>query len=106
MQKHQKLSFTCDEDKKLTTLYYLFNGQWKIISEVLRSKTPRQCRDRWIFYLSPFCKNTTFSEEDFKQLFFLVNQYGHKWRLIGIQMNKTPNQVKNAWKKIIHHKCI
>ena len=100
MNKHQKGYFTHEEDKKLIILYNLYKGQWKIISELFQSKTPRQCHDRWVYYLSPSYKKSKFSSDEFKQLIHLVNHFGHNWKIIGIHMNRSGNQVKNVGKKI------
>ena len=94
--------FTNEEDKKLITLYQIYNGKWKIISQLLKTKTPRQCRERWVNYLSSAKRQNSFTEKELKYLFELVSLYGHNWRIISYQMNFNEVQVKNAWKKVLN----
>ena len=98
-QNSKRSYFTNTEDKMLLNLYNIFNSKWKLIAEIIGTKTPRQCRDRWIQYLSRLNKDYLFSNEEIAQLNKLVYENGHNWKIISIAMGRTGNQVKNAWKK-------
>ena len=98
--------FTQDEDNKLKILYNLYKGQWKKISTHFCGKTARQCRERWIYYLSSGMNKGSFSNEEIKQLQKLVHENGHNWRIISANMNRTEIQVKNEWKKLITNSSI
>ena len=71
---HPKMKFTPEEDEKLQELINQYGiKDWSIISNLMKTRNPRQCRERWVNYLSPIVNLSPFSiEEDF----VLLKKYG------------------------------
>jgi len=71
---------------------------WEAVSQYLPLRTPRQCRDRWINYLSPAINRKPWSIEEDKLLFEKVTIYGKKWSEIAKYFrDRSNNQLKNRW---------
>lgn len=55
-EKKTKSKFTPQEDQMLSDLVARFGeNDWKAISFCMRTRSVRQCRERWQHYLSPAC---------------------------------------------------
>ena len=90
--------FSIEEDEALKILHQTFGNNWVKISENLQTKTPRQCKDRWLLYLAPGRNNTPFTPEEIFRLEKLVAKYGHQWRVFSCCFNRTEVQIKNMWR--------
>lgn len=91
-----RLLFSEDEDQKLkriikNSLMTDFNSinsdneqliNWKKVSKEMGNRTPRQCKERYLHYLSPrINKNVWTSEEDSK-LISEVARFGKRWKIL------------------------
>lgn len=102
---HLKSRFTPEEDEKLKLLIKKYGeNDWNTISKKMRKRNPRQCKDRWINYLSPSLDFSPWTEEDDKKLVELYNQYGAKWtKLASFFQSRTSINVKNRWLVLHRH---
>ena len=80
--EHSKCRFTIKEDKKLKELVKIYGCSWTKISEEIKTKSARQCRNRWKLYLNPDLINKPFSQEETQTLMFWVEKCGTDWSTI------------------------
>ncbi|EAY23107.1 Myb-like DNA-binding domain containing protein [Trichomonas vaginalis G3] len=84
MSNVRKIKFTPEEDEKLKKLIkQLGTRDWEVISIEMKTRTSRQCRDRWNNYLCPNLSNDPFTEDEDQLLLQLFEKYGPKWKKIG-----------------------
>jgi hypothetical protein len=95
--------FTTQEDQLLENAVQQFGTKdWDIIARQLPGRTSRQCRERWLTYLSPDVNRTPWSSEEDGLLFDVVRTHGPKWgTLVGFFCNRTQNNIKNRWNTIV-----
>lgn len=94
--------WTDEEDEKLRSSVILCKQKnWRIISESIGTKSPRECQQRWKTQINPDIlrvKGRWTRDEDAK-LIELVNKYGTKnWRFIASHLNgRLPKQCRERW---------
>lgn len=100
--------FTYEEDKLLAKIVASKKyPNWIEISKQLPGRTSRQCRDRWINYLSPENSFKPWTLEEDKIIVDKVNEIGTKWSLISKQIpGRSDNSIKNRWYSNLKHKCM
>lgn len=82
--KYKKLKFSPDEDSKLKSLVSNYGTKsWTIISNELKGRTPRQCRDRWKHYLCPETNLTEWTKEEDSILISHFSSFGNHWAKIA-----------------------
>ena len=73
-------------------------GKWVQISDVLKTRTPKQCRERWHQNLKPELNHEPITDDEGKFIEDMVKQVGKKWAEIARMMeNRSDNAVKNWW---------
>lgn len=95
----KRFAFTCDEDDRLRELVHKYGeDNWSIIASKMKKRSTRQCRDRWINYLSPLAINGTWTSEEDKLLIEKVETYGRKWKfLTQFFFGRTDINIKNHY---------
>ena len=96
MGKQPRYVFTEEDDQKLRSLIEQVGLKWHIIAEEMKLK-PRQCRDRWTYYLKPGVEDKPWEPEEDEYLKSEVEQFGTRWAYIGEKMGRTDIQVKNRF---------
>lgn len=76
----KKVYWTSKEDKLLTE-WINKNGpcKWSVIAQKLPGRTSKQCRDRWLYVLSPDINKSCWSHPEDQKLFELFLEYGTSW---------------------------
>lgn len=97
--KTKRQMFTTEEDEKLKKLVAEFGtGNWRIISDHLPNRTPRQCRERYRNYLAPEIVNGTWTVEEDQLLRMKFQEYGPKWAIISnFFPTRSEINIKNRW---------
>jgi hypothetical protein len=71
---------------------------WHRIAAAVPGRNPRQCRDRWLNYLSPDVGNGPWTSEDDQLLMRRYEEFGPAWRHIATFFDhRTEINVKNRW---------
>ena len=97
--------FTPEEDQKLRNLVKRYGMNWKKIQHSFPSKTKRQLKDRWNYYLNPELKSAPFTPDEDILLESKLNELGAKWRQIATFFpGRTDVALKNRWKMIQRHR--
>lgn len=93
--------FSTEEDQNLIAIVETFGTKnWNLISKKMKTRNPRQYRDRWRNYLCPGLSNAPFSELEDKHLDELYLQFGSKWTKIAqFFPNRSCNSLKNRFKQ-------
>jgi hypothetical protein len=78
---HPKAKFSQEEDVKLMELVGEHGAEnWQKISQHLHGRNSRQCRDRWLNYLSPEVVNGPWSREEEQLLIAKYRELGPMWK--------------------------
>lgn len=73
-------------------------NNWVRISQMLRTRTPKQCRERFHQNLKPTLNHDPITPEEGEIIERLVAEMGKKWAEIARQLNgRSDNAVKNWW---------
>lgn len=100
----KKKKFTETEDNMIIFMVKHLGLQWKQIAIHLRTRTPRQCRERWNHYLVKQNPKKEWTEEEDSFLMKLYQQYGPKWTKIAESMDeRTSVSVKNRYALLNRH---
>ena len=106
--KRSRKVFIKDEDFNLVNAV-LKNPDlnWKKISNEVQTRTARQCRDRWVQYLSMKLYLEEWKKEEDELLIQAVQNYGKKWSLIKqLFPRRSYSCVKNRWYSYLCKKYI
>lgn len=80
-------------------------GNWTLVAKAVPGRTARQCRERWVNYLSPNVDNSPWTSEEDKKLEKLVDSLGKKWSLIAKHFPKrTDVLIKNRYTLLYRRK--
>ncbi|KAK8841264.1 hypothetical protein M9Y10_027465 [Tritrichomonas musculus] len=94
-------TFSKEEDAKLVEIVNLmgdnFEG-WNVVAEKMKTRTARQCRERWVSYLSPNIRVEKWTEDEDRILIDKINKIGKKWTEIASYFNgRSGSDIKNRW---------
>lgn len=98
-----KNKFTHKDDAKLLRLVKKSKPvDWNHISKQMRTKSPRQCKERFLFYLDPSLNNTPFTKDEDNKLIQLQKEHGNKWKYISTFFQKRSEiSIRNRYKALI-----
>ena len=78
---------------------------WKTVAEILGTRTPRQCRERYHNYLAPNVSNKNWTPEDDKLLEEQYLIFGPQWAKIRARFpGRSCVNIKNRWAKMMASK--
>jgi hypothetical protein len=88
-----------DEEKNLITAVEIYgNSNWKKCSNFIKTRTSKQCRDKWFTNLQPDLNKTVFEEWEDQVIIVQHQIIGNKWTLISQSLpGRTATSVKNRW---------
>ena len=113
--KHRqtKHKFTEEEDKRLISIIKEIGTDWKQVSLQMKTRNPRQCRERWNNYINPSLSDAPWTHEEDKLLIELHKKYGTAWNKIGKHFkNRSDNSLRNRFMRMkrqkikLHHKNV
>ncbi|EAX95254.1 Myb-like DNA-binding domain containing protein [Trichomonas vaginalis G3] len=96
--------FTQKEDQKLIKLVQESgrNPNWREISNIMQTRTPRQCRERYQNYLCPRINHKDFTQEEDELILKQFSIHGNKWNAIAKMFRgRTGNMIRNRWQTLI-----
>jgi hypothetical protein len=99
---HPKSKFTPEEDNHLVELVEQFGlDSWPQLSRRMPGRNSRQCRDRWVNYLSPdICKGPWCAAEE-TLLCEKIIEFGHSWKKIAYFFKgRSEVNVKSHWNRM------
>ncbi|OHS98154.1 Myb-like DNA-binding domain containing protein [Tritrichomonas foetus] len=96
---HPKIKFTKDEDERLRSIVTQLGEQdWDTIADHMPGRNQRQCRERWLNYLSPNVNREPWSAEEDALLIEKHNELGSRWvRIAKYFVGRSDTSVKNRW---------
>ncbi|KAH0795990.1 Myb-like DNA-binding domain containing protein [Histomonas meleagridis] len=103
-----KSKFSLQEDAKLLSLV-LEHGtkNWIQISQLMGTRNPRQCRERWNNYINPDLRKDPWTPEEDKILEEKYAEIGPKWnKLARFFENRSDNSIRNRWMMISRHRSV
>ena len=97
--KSAKIKFTPEEDAKLIQLVKQIGPcMWDTIALSMPGRKGRQCRDRYMNYLSPAVNLDQWTEDEDKMLIEKFGVFGSQWSKISKFFNgRTGSALKNRW---------
>lgn len=100
--------FTQEEDQLIID-YVKQNGpqNWPGLCELLKNRSPKQCRERWFNHLDPNIISKPWTSEEDALIFNSISKYGKKWSIIAKFLpGRTDNAIKNRWNSSISKRII
>jgi hypothetical protein len=95
-------AFSSEEDSHLRNLVSRFGDDaWDKIAARMPTRDRRQCRERWINYLSPTVTNGPWTNEEEDLLKNKVESLGRSWKaILPFFPGRTDINIKNHWKQM------
>lgn len=99
LPKHKHNKWRPEEDAALIRLVSANkNVDWNLVAKRMINRNPRQCKERWFYYLCPEVNNGEWSKEEDKLLREKVSELGTKWQKIAkFFTGRTNTNCKNRW---------
>lgn len=101
VQHYAKQKFSPEENEKLKALVLQYGTiNWEQIAANMPGRNARQCRDRYVNYLSSDIKHCVpFTSDEDTLILDKVNKLGSNWNIIAQYFNgRSANQIKNRYK--------
>ncbi|OHT04284.1 hypothetical protein TRFO_28279 [Tritrichomonas foetus] len=93
--------FTPDEDSLLVNLVSRYGQDWVRISEEMGTRTTRQCRERWRFFLSPDVDLNEWTATEDALLLEKYAEHGPRWKKLQLFFPKrTYINIRNHYRNL------
>ena len=96
---HPKVKFTKEEDEKLRSIVAKYGeSDWDMIADMMPGRNQRQCRERWLNYLSPSVNKEPWTREEDQLLIDKHNELGSRWvKIARFFTGRSDTAIKNRW---------
>lgn len=103
LNKHQRKGrWTKEEDEIILSLYEKFGKNWVLFSKILKTRTPKQIRIRFLDFLDTELIKAPFSKEEDDKLIKISQEDSCDWKVIRKAFPQRPfNMLKRRLKKLI-----
>lgn len=102
--KEQRIIFSKAEDEKLKRLVEKSGRRpnWKSISAAMKTRSPRQCRERYRNYLNPNIEHSEWTKEEDELILSKFALLGNQWKKISEFMHgRTGNSIRNRYHSLV-----
>ena len=87
-----------EEDDALKAAVHAHPGDWPLVSQAIKHRTPKQCRNRWENKHVKSVHACPWTEVEERRLIELHQLWGCQWQQLAQRMEgRTANNVKNHW---------
>lgn len=102
-----KVKFSPEEDAKLLNLVQQYGAKnWIKISQLMETRNPRQCRERYNNYINPNLRKDEWKKEEDDLIEEKVLEFGPKWNKISKFFdNRSDYSIRNRWMMLERHKA-
>ena len=78
---------------------------WEEVSKIVSGRTPKQCRERWLFRLSPDVNKAPFQKWEDELIVIERQKIGNHWTAIASKLpGRTSCAVKNRWYTVLRNR--
>ena len=87
-----------EEDNLLIKLKKIYQNNWSALSKIIKNRTAKQIRDRYVNSLDPNLKKGNFSKEEDDKIIYFFKIFGPNWLKISDLIKfRTPDTIKNRY---------
>jgi len=95
----KKGKWSKEEDQKIKNLVEEYGYDWSKISNIVKTRTSKQIRSRYIFYLDSKLNNTEFSQEEDEMVQKLFPIFKTNWvKYINYLPNRSAKIIQNRYR--------
>jgi hypothetical protein len=86
------------EDRKLLSLVNTHGNKWSVLAKIMKTRSPKQIRDRYLNFLDPTIDKSKFEESEDRKIIELYLRYGSAWSKISRHFTgRTDGAIKNRF---------
>lgn len=100
-----RCKFSLEEDCQLINIVHLEGiRNWNEVAKMMKTRNPRQCRERWNNYLNPRLRGDPWSPQEDQLLLQKKMQFGTRWgKIAQFFPNRSDNSVRNRIQQLERH---